>query len=211
MHPADSEFTQKLAWSGPPNAPSEIFRSSSLRDGLALTWKGNSFDSMNCTSAAWSIGRSSGAKVMSMLPTLAQPLSAVVLSVSRDSAHRFTKPSCEAITLLKGLGIGGDAHLRTTVQHRDGVLVDSAELDPGADLVGLGSASSAAVAGNNPSQYLMAMRGVGAVAAGIILVVCGGSCAVPVTPPTAVVCAACIGAFAVVAGASITAAMGCFK
>ena len=122
-----------------------------------------------------------------------QPLSAVVLSVSRDSAHRFTKPSREAITLLKGLGIGGDAHLGRTVQHRDGVLVHSAELDPGADLAGLGSESSAAVA------------------AGIILVVCGGSCAVPVTPPTAVICAASIGAFAVVAGASITAVMGCFK
>lgn len=95
--------------------------------------------------------------------------------------------------------------------YRDGVLVHSAELDPSADLAGLGSESSAAVAVNNPSQCLMAVLGVGAVAAGIILVVCGGSCAVPVTPPTAVVCAACIGAFAVVAGASITAVRGCFK
>ena len=95
--------------------------------------------------------------------------------------------------------------------YRDGVLVYSAELDPGADLVGLGSESSAAAAANNPSQCLMAVLGVDAVAASIILVVCGGSCAVPVTPPTAVVCAACIGAFAVVAGASITAVMGCFK
>jgi len=55
---------------------------------------------------------------------MVQSLSAVVLSVSRDSAHRFTKPSCEAITLLEGLGVAGDAHLGVTVQHRSRVAAD---------------------------------------------------------------------------------------
>ena len=41
-----------------------------------------------------------------------------VLSVSRDSAHRFSKPPCDAITLLTGLGVEGDAHAGTTDQHR---------------------------------------------------------------------------------------------
>ena len=49
------------------------------------------------------------------------------VSVSRDSAHRFTKPSREAITLLKGLDIEGDAHLGTTVQHRSRVALDPAQ------------------------------------------------------------------------------------
>jgi len=55
---------------------------------------------------------------------MVQSLSAVVLSVSRDSEHRFTKPSCEAITLLEGLGVAGDAHLGVTVQHRSRVAAD---------------------------------------------------------------------------------------
>jgi hypothetical protein len=49
---------------------------------------------------------------------------AVVLSVGRDSGHRFSKPSCETITLLEGLGVAGDAHLGVTVQHRSRVAVD---------------------------------------------------------------------------------------
>ncbi|MBP2457629.1 MOSC domain-containing protein YiiM [Clavibacter michiganensis] len=40
-----------------------------------------------------------------------------VLAVARDDAHRFSKPVREAITLLAGLGVEGDAHLGTTVQH----------------------------------------------------------------------------------------------
>ena len=55
---------------------------------------------------------------------MVQTLSAVVLSVSRDSAHRFSKLSYEAITLLEGLGVAGDAHLGKTVQHRSRVAVD---------------------------------------------------------------------------------------
>jgi hypothetical protein len=41
-----------------------------------------------------------------------------VLSVSRDSKHRFSKPVCDAITLLAGIGVDGDAHAGTTDQHR---------------------------------------------------------------------------------------------
>ena len=41
-----------------------------------------------------------------------------VVSVSRDAEHRFSKPPVEAVTLLAGLGIEGDAHAGTTVRHR---------------------------------------------------------------------------------------------
>ena len=59
-----------------------------------------------------------------MIVSMVQTLSAVVLSVSRDSAHSFTKPSCETITLLEGLGVAGDAHMGKTVQHRSRVAAD---------------------------------------------------------------------------------------
>ncbi len=35
----------------------------------------------------------------------------------RDDEHRFSKPGVEAITLLAGLGVEGDAHCGRTVQH----------------------------------------------------------------------------------------------
>jgi hypothetical protein len=99
--------------------------------------------------------------------------------------------------------------------YRDGVLVYSAELDPSTVAAGVGSESfsesTSAIAAISPQQCLMAVLGVGAITAGIILVLCGGSCAVPITPPTAIVCAACIGGIAAVGGASIAAVMGCFK
>jgi MOSC domain-containing protein YiiM len=47
-----------------------------------------------------------------------------VLSVSRDAEHRFSKLPCEAITLVAGLGVEGDAHLGRTVQHLSRVAVD---------------------------------------------------------------------------------------
>ncbi|GAB7303119.1 MOSC domain-containing protein [Clavibacter michiganensis] len=40
-----------------------------------------------------------------------------VVAVARDDAHRFSKPVRTSITLLAGLGVEGDAHLGTTVQH----------------------------------------------------------------------------------------------
>jgi MOSC domain-containing protein YiiM len=46
---------------------------------------------------------------------------AVVIAVSRDAEHRFSKPTCPAIRLVAGLGVEGDAHAGTTVQHRSRV------------------------------------------------------------------------------------------
>lgn len=41
----------------------------------------------------------------------------IVIAVCKDGTHRFSKPSCEAIRLIAGLGIEGDAHAGVTVQH----------------------------------------------------------------------------------------------
>jgi MOSC domain-containing protein YiiM len=40
-----------------------------------------------------------------------------VIAVHRDPGHRFSKASVDAITLLPGLGVEGDAHCGETVQH----------------------------------------------------------------------------------------------
>jgi MOSC domain-containing protein YiiM len=48
----------------------------------------------------------------------------VVVSVSRDDEHRFSKPAVDEIRLLAGLGVEGDAHLGVTVQHRSRVRAD---------------------------------------------------------------------------------------
>ena len=48
----------------------------------------------------------------------------VVLAVSRDAAHRFSKLACNVIRLRAGLGVEGDAHWGTTVQHRSRVAKD---------------------------------------------------------------------------------------
>jgi MOSC domain-containing protein YiiM len=47
-----------------------------------------------------------------------------VEAVSRDGKHRFSKVPVEAITLLAGLGVEGDAHAGVTVQHRSRVRRD---------------------------------------------------------------------------------------
>lgn len=47
-----------------------------------------------------------------------------VVAVHRDGSHRFGKPSVAAVTLRTGLGVEGDAHFGTTVQHRSRVRVD---------------------------------------------------------------------------------------
>ena len=44
-------------------------------------------------------------------------MTAFVESVHRDSDHRFSKQPVDAITLLAGLGVEGDAHSGVTVQH----------------------------------------------------------------------------------------------
>lgn len=50
-----------------------------------------------------------------------------VIAVARDGAHRFSKQVVEAITILKGLGVEGDAHAGTTVKHRSRVRVDPSQ------------------------------------------------------------------------------------
>lgn len=45
----------------------------------------------------------------------------VVTCVSLDADHRFSKTVQASITLLKGLGVRGDAHMGVTVRHRSRV------------------------------------------------------------------------------------------
>jgi MOSC domain-containing protein YiiM len=47
-----------------------------------------------------------------------------VVAVARDGAHRFSKEVVEAITILEGFGVAGDAHAGTTVKHRSRVKAD---------------------------------------------------------------------------------------
>jgi MOSC domain-containing protein YiiM len=47
-----------------------------------------------------------------------------VIAVSRSAGHSFTKPNESSVRLLKGLGVEGDTHLGTTVQHRSRVAKD---------------------------------------------------------------------------------------
>lgn len=47
-----------------------------------------------------------------------------VVAVSRDELHRFSKVPAEEITLVAGLGVLGDAHAGTLVQHRSRVRRD---------------------------------------------------------------------------------------
>lgn len=44
-------------------------------------------------------------------------MSATIIGLARDSAHRFSKQPVAALTLLAGLGVAGDAHAGRTVQH----------------------------------------------------------------------------------------------
>lgn len=45
-------------------------------------------------------------------------MSARVVAVSRDELHRFSKVPADTITLVEGMGVAGDAHAGTLVQHR---------------------------------------------------------------------------------------------
>jgi MOSC domain-containing protein YiiM len=47
-----------------------------------------------------------------------------VIAVHRSSSHDFSKHPEEAITLVEGLGVAGDAHAGTTVKHRSRVARD---------------------------------------------------------------------------------------
>ena len=48
----------------------------------------------------------------------------VVVSVSRDAAHGFSKAAVAEIRLVAGLGVEGDAHQGVTVKHRSRVARD---------------------------------------------------------------------------------------
>ncbi|PKV51567.1 hypothetical protein ATE84_3655 [Aquimarina sp. MAR_2010_214] len=47
-----------------------------------------------------------------------------IIGVSKSQSHTFNKFSYEHITLIKGLGVKGDAHMGKTVKHRSRVLKD---------------------------------------------------------------------------------------
>lgn len=48
----------------------------------------------------------------------------IVAAVSRSATHSLTKPTLDAIRLLAGLGVEGDAHQGPTVKHRSRVARD---------------------------------------------------------------------------------------
>lgn len=51
-------------------------------------------------------------------------MSGTVLAVSRSGSHTMSKPRCDRIRLLEGLGVEGDAHMGVTVKHRSRVRQD---------------------------------------------------------------------------------------
>jgi MOSC domain-containing protein YiiM len=54
-------------------------------------------------------------------------MTGVVIAVSRDATHRFSKQACDSIHLRAGLGVEGDAHYGTTVQHRSRMARDPSQ------------------------------------------------------------------------------------
>jgi MOSC domain-containing protein YiiM len=54
-------------------------------------------------------------------------MNAIVTAVSRSPSHSFSKPNRDAIRLLAGRGVEGDAHLGTTVKHRSRVAKDPSQ------------------------------------------------------------------------------------
>lgn len=66
---------------------------------------------------------SAGAKASALVENALMTASRVV-AVSRDEFHRFSKGPAESITLVAGLGVLGDAHAGTLVQHRSRVRRD---------------------------------------------------------------------------------------
>ena len=51
-------------------------------------------------------------------------MTARVVAVHRSSSHHFSKDAEDAITLVEGLGVEGDAHAGATVKHRSRVARD---------------------------------------------------------------------------------------
>lgn len=54
----------------------------------------------------------------------APDLTGVVVAVHRSDTHSFSKPNCDEITLVAGLGVEGDAHSGPRVKHRSRVSRD---------------------------------------------------------------------------------------
>lgn len=54
-------------------------------------------------------------------------MGATVINVARDATHNFSKPHCDTIRLLAGLGVEGDAHQGVTVKHRSRVARDPSQ------------------------------------------------------------------------------------
>jgi len=51
-------------------------------------------------------------------------MTARVVAVHRSGSHEFSKPSVDAIELVAGLGVEGDAHAGAQVKHRSRVAAD---------------------------------------------------------------------------------------
>ena len=85
---------------------------------------------------------------------------ATVVGVSVDGEHRFSKTSAEAITLLEGLGVRGDAHAGVTVQHRSHVAVDPTQPNlPRGTHLHIGGEAVVEVTGlRNPCAQINAFR-----------------------------------------------------
>lgn len=58
------------------------------------------------------------------MPAASPDLSGSVLAVHRSGEHTFSKQTADAVTLLPGLGVEGDAHLGARVKHRSRVAAD---------------------------------------------------------------------------------------
>jgi len=58
------------------------------------------------------------------MPAASPDLSGSVLAVHRSGEHTFSKQTVDAVTLLPGLGVEGDAHLGARVKHRSRVAAD---------------------------------------------------------------------------------------
>lgn len=54
-------------------------------------------------------------------------MTGTIIAVSRGPRHEFSKGNEDAITLLPGLGVDGDAHLGETVKHRSRVARDPSQ------------------------------------------------------------------------------------
>ena len=56
-----------------------------------------------------------------------RPFKPRVVAVAKDATHRFSKTPCDAIDLIVGQGVAGDAHAGATVKHRSRVRRDPSQ------------------------------------------------------------------------------------